>query len=369
MSDKEDHQRERARLIAAHLELPDDLLPHVDEHLGDLVSGEAPVIWIQGQNCSGCTVSLMNSDHFNPHDFGSSKLSLRYQPNMMSAEGFKAIDVIEETEKEYEGRYLVVLEGSVPTGDGEGFCTFGLTDGTRQLMGRAVPNDRSVFDWLTELIPGAEAVLAVGNCAAYGGIPMMESQITGATSATDVVEAIDCADRMDAERAEITAVRRQEKLKWKRPDAPETEVKFADLGLADDREYLVFEFWTQTFLGKSKGSFKAPAQNADSAMQVFAIREARPHPWVLSTTRHISQGGVSLLDERWDAGSKTLSGKSAVVVGDPYVLTVHLPQGFRIESAEVGGEKVESAGQTEIATVRIVPSATKTVEWKMTFAR
>ena len=162
---------------------------------------------------------------------------------------------------------------------------------------------------------------------------------------------------------------RQGNLKWKRPNAPETEVKFADLGLADDREYLVFEFWTQTFLGKSKGSFKAPAQDAGNALQVFAIREARPHPWVLSTTRHISQGGVDLLDERWDVGGKTLSGRSAVVHSDPYVLTVHLPAGFRLASAEVGGEKVEIAHQLETATVRIVPTATRTVEWKTTFSK
>ena len=160
---------------------------------------------------------------------------------------------------------------------------------------------------------------------------------------------------------------RQSKLKGNRPDMPETEVKFADLGLADDREYLVFEFWAQTFLGKPKGSFKAPAQDAGNALQVFAIREARPHPWVLSTTRHISQGGVSLLDERWDAGKKVLSGQSAVVVGDPYVLTVHLPRGFRLRSAEFSGEKVEIANQPETATVRIVPAATKTVVWKMAF--
>jgi hypothetical protein len=162
---------------------------------------------------------------------------------------------------------------------------------------------------------------------------------------------------------------RQGNLKWKRPAAPETEVKFADLGLADDREYLVFEFWTQTFLGKSKGSFKAPAQDAGNALQVFAIREARPHPWVLSTTRHISQGGVDLLDERWDVGGKTLSGRSAVVHSDPYVLTVHLPAGFRLQSAEVSGEKVEIAHQLETATVRIVPTATRTVEWKTTFSK
>ena len=148
---------------------------------------------------------------------------------------------------------------------------------------------------------------------------------------------------------------------------PQQEVKFADLGLYDDREYLVFEFWSQKFLGKSKGSFTAPAMDDNTGMQVFAIREARNHPWVVSTTRHLSQGGVSLLDEKWDAGSKTLSGTSSVVVGDPYVLTVHLPDGFLVESAQVEGEKVQVASQGETATVRVVPSATKTVNWKIKF--
>jgi len=162
---------------------------------------------------------------------------------------------------------------------------------------------------------------------------------------------------------------RQENLKWNRPGTPEQEVKFADLGLAGDHEYLVFEFWTQTFLGKSKGSFKAPALAPNSSMQVFAIREARPYPWVLSTTRHLSQGGVCLINEQWDKESNTLSGTSAVVSGDPYVLTVHLPAGFRLAGAEAAGQKVETANQKETATVRFVPSATKTVGWKMKFAR
>ena len=50
-------------------------------------------------------------------------------------------------------------------------------------------------------------------------------------------------------------------------------------------------------------------------------------------------------------------------------MTVHLPDGFRLTAATVDGEKVEIARQTEIATVRIVPSATRTSEWKMTFAQ
>jgi len=58
-----------------------------------------------------------------------------------------------------------------------------------------------------------------------------------------------------------------------------------------------------------------------------------------------------------------------VVVGDPYVLTVYLPQGFRLQGAEVGGETAEIANQAETATVRVVPSATRTVEWRLAFAR
>jgi hypothetical protein len=162
---------------------------------------------------------------------------------------------------------------------------------------------------------------------------------------------------------------RQGNLQWKRPDKPEQEVKFADLGLDPDREYLVFEFWTQRCLGKSNGSFKAPALDSNTAMQAFAVREVREHPWVISTTRHISQGGVDLLDERWDAGSKTLSGRSAVVAGDPYVLTVHLPPGFQLKTAEAGGERAETASHGETATVRLIPSATKTVEWRIGFAK
>ncbi|NQU20117.1 MAG: alpha-galactosidase [Candidatus Nealsonbacteria bacterium] len=156
---------------------------------------------------------------------------------------------------------------------------------------------------------------------------------------------------------------------WAREDRPAEVVEFSDLGLSDQKEYLVYEFWSQTFLGKCKGSFTAPAQDPNNGLQVFAIREAREHPWIVSTTRHISQGAVSLSDVKWEANAGTLSGTSAVVVGDPYVLTVYLPEGFRLASAQAVGEKAEIANQTETATVRIVPSKTGNIPWKMKFAR
>lgn len=190
MAEEVDHKKHAAR-IADQLELPDEMDPHVAEHLAELLGGDAPLIWIQAQGCTGCTVSLMNSVYFSPKRFGGNKLSLRYQPTVMAAEGSQATDIIEKTIAECAGRYIVVLEGAVPTGAGEEFCTFGLSERKTDLMGRKVPKDRTAFDWLVEMVPGAEAVCAIGNCAAFGGIPVMESEVTGATAATDVVEAID----------------------------------------------------------------------------------------------------------------------------------------------------------------------------------
>lgn len=153
---------------------------------------------------------------------------------------------------------------------------------------------------------------------------------------------------------------------WKGEGAQEQELMFADLGLDPEREYLVFEFWTQQFLGRTKGSFKAPTQQPGN-LQVFAIREAREHPWILSTTRHLSQGGVSLSEIKWDTAAKTLSGKSAVVAGDPYVLTVHVPDGFQLTEAVTDAEKVAVVNRKETAAVRIVPSASKIVNWTIKF--
>jgi hypothetical protein len=90
---------------------------------------------------------------------------------------------------------------------------------------------------------------------------------------------------------------------------------------------------------------------------------------VISTSRHLTQGGVSLLDENWDADAKVLSGRSRVVAGDPYVLTVHLPDGFSLKSAAAAGAKPEVVDRNNTATIRFVPSKTRVVAWKMSFTK
>ena len=79
-----------------------------------------------------------------------------------------------------------------------------------------------------------------------------------------------------------------------------------------------------------------------NGLRVFAIREARAYPWIISTSRHISQGGVDLLDVKWSDRDKTLSGRSSAVKDDPYVMTIHLPEGFRLKVAKVDNEQVKT---------------------------
>lgn len=120
------HFLERARRIASHLRLSDHLIPHISKHLHHFTSGISPLIWIQGQNCTGCSVALMNSDHFDPFDLCLDKIYFAYQPDLTVATGRRAEEVIEDVEVETKDRYILVVEGAVPLEEGEEFCTFGL---------------------------------------------------------------------------------------------------------------------------------------------------------------------------------------------------------------------------------------------------
>ena len=76
--------------------------------------------------------------------------------------------------------FILVLEGSVPNeeinGDGH-WAGFGVDPR---------PASRSpTNEWIDRLAPKAAAVMALGTCAAYGGIPAMRNNPTGAMGLRD----------------------------------------------------------------------------------------------------------------------------------------------------------------------------------------
>lgn len=157
------------------------------------------------------------------------------------------------------------------------------------------------------------------------------------------------------------------RFSWDRA-LPATKVTFKDIGLDPAKRYAVTEFWSGKTLGVFRGSFPADAQDA-KGVRVYAIREKLDRPQVLSTNRHISQGGVDLLNVKWDGTTETLSGQSAVVVGDRYTITVSVPRAYRLLTARFGdGPATIEPGHT-IARISFTPAKTGKVDWSVTFEK
>ena len=133
--------------------------------------GGPKVIWLQGSGCTGCSMSLLN--HVSekvPYDVSDlliNHIDMKYHPNLTSEEG---VDVHSILENEYsEGGYILVIEGAVPTVHDGGTC-LSLTT--------AEGEDITFIDLVTHMAKKASHVIAMGSCAAYGGIPAVWPNIT-----------------------------------------------------------------------------------------------------------------------------------------------------------------------------------------------
>jgi hydrogenase small subunit len=123
-------------------------------------SRRLPVIWLQGQSCSGCSVSLLNKIKPGIASVITEHISLNFHQTVMAGTGEVAINVLEETLQKNRKDFVLVVEGSIPTGSDE-YCTIGEVHGKRV----------GVREWVEKLGENAKLLVSVGTCAAFGGIP------------------------------------------------------------------------------------------------------------------------------------------------------------------------------------------------------
>jgi hypothetical protein len=153
-------------------------------------------------------------------------------------------------------------------------------------------------------------------------------------------------------------------------------VSWDELGLDPNQLYHVYDFWQGTYLGAwSQGVFLS-VPPAD--VRVVTLIPATQRPVLVSTSRHITQGWVDLLDLEagGSATQPTLAGRSRIIAGDPYTLTVGLPRSaptFQLAGVKVNGERrehpvrVSSASHQGYATVTLESDASQTVSWELEF--
>jgi hydrogenase small subunit len=126
------------------------------------------VIWLSFQECTGCTESLTRSHSPTVEDLILDVISLDYHHTLQAASGEAAEHAREQAMRENFGNYLVVVDGSLPGPDSNpGYSTIAGISNYQMLM---------------ETLEGAAAVVAVGTCAAFGGLPQANPNPTGAVA-------------------------------------------------------------------------------------------------------------------------------------------------------------------------------------------
>jgi hydrogenase small subunit len=131
-----------------------------------------PVIWLEFQDCAGCSEALTRSQSPTLVDLVLNKITVEYHETLSAAAGFQAEEAKQSAMKKYAGQYVLVIEGSPSTKDGGIYCTIG---------------GKSSLNLLQEAAAGAAAIIATGNCASFGGIPRANPNPTGAVGVMELI--------------------------------------------------------------------------------------------------------------------------------------------------------------------------------------
>ena len=162
---------------------------------------------------------------------------------------------------------------------------------------------------------------------------------------------------------------------WDEKKADAVRIDPLRLDLPDaGKGYVGFDYWANEFVPPFTGAMELELR--PSSCRIISVQPLRERPMLVSTSRHITQGIVDVIEHNWDAARNELAGKSDVVGGDPYELRIYAPvQGdsWRAGSAEISDvdRKAGVAIKTEQAgpeiRVTIDSPENRRVSWKIGF--
>jgi hydrogenase small subunit len=133
-----------------------------------------PLVWLEFQDCAGDTEAFLRASKPTAAEVILDLLSVDYHETIMAAAGKRA-EAARDAVLAKHGQYIAVIEGSIPTGAGGAYCTIG---------------GKSALQIARDVCDHALAVVAVGTCAAFGGLPAAAPNPTDALSVADAVPGI-----------------------------------------------------------------------------------------------------------------------------------------------------------------------------------
>ncbi len=134
-----------------------------------------PVIWIELQDCAGNTEALLRSDAPTIDELILETISLEFNETLMAAAGHAAEEHLNSAMETFKGKYLCLVEGSIPRA-------------MNGLYGTIGAHGETFEEHLKRVAKNSAAVVAVGTCATFGGIPAAAPNPTGAVGVQDIIK-------------------------------------------------------------------------------------------------------------------------------------------------------------------------------------
>jgi len=116
------------------------------------------LLWLQGASCGGDTISFLNSEQ--PSSLAAFEmldLNVLWHPFLSIEQGTDTLDILTDILSGKTKLDILIVEGAVPNGP----------DNTGKFF---MFHERPFREWLKELGEKADMIMAVGTCAAFGGV-------------------------------------------------------------------------------------------------------------------------------------------------------------------------------------------------------
>lgn len=146
----------------------------VDAVAAEVASARRPsVIWLHMQECTGCTETLLRPATPDLATILFDLISLDYHETVMAPSGHDAEAALHDAMKANDGKFVLVVEGSVPTAQDGIYLTVAGQKG---------------IDRIQAVASRAAAVIAIGSCASWGGVQSSGINPTGAVGVDEIIK-------------------------------------------------------------------------------------------------------------------------------------------------------------------------------------
>lgn len=150
------------------------LSPHFGVKIMDALASDnrPPILWLHFAECTGCTEAVLRTTSPFFDDLIIDTISVDYHETIMAASGAQAEDLLYDSADTYAGEFFCVVEGAIPTAENG---IYGMVGG------------KTMLSIAEDICPKAKAVIAIGTCASFGGLPAAYPNPTGAKGVQDAL--------------------------------------------------------------------------------------------------------------------------------------------------------------------------------------